>query len=124
MPSEYAVLSVRDVQPGDAKRIDTFRGLVIAGAAVAGVMFLVQFLIHDLELWGWVVFGWWVAWRGVTSLRAAGKGKMHEARQKLLIPAILSLLTLSFLPGLLYLTAYFYSASLENAPVLRLDRTP
>jgi len=94
------------------------------GGVAALVMLIIELGIRSPVLaLGWIVTDIFVAWRCFVSVpHAVRQLRYHEARYKLLAPAILNILFLGVLPGVILLVAFFRSAGIENAPPLRFDR--
>jgi len=118
------VLRYRQPSEADTQALREFQITTLTAGGIALFMFLVEILNRSPEfLLGWIVTGAFVAWRSFVTVQSLlRRGRYHEARHKLLLPAIANIVFLGVLPGLILLVGFFRSRRIEDAPPLRLDR--
>jgi hypothetical protein len=119
----YAVLRHREPSPAEAQALREFQQTVRLAGLIALAMIFLELIFRSTNLFGWIVGGAFVAWRSfVTVPRLVRKGRFHDARRKLLVPALINILGLAFVPGIVFLIAFFRSPRIEDAPPIQIDR--
>jgi len=88
-----------------------FRVFTVAAGILAIAMILIELKIRvPILILGWIGSGILVAVRSLRSIPTAlGRGDFARARQALLLPAVLNIITLGVLPGLILLAVFFRS---------------
>lgn len=121
-----AVLRLRGPTEPAMLALAQLRDFVTAAGLIAVAMIIVGLLLLHSGvnlLVPWLLAGVFVIWRSFVSIPAEIRHcQYHEARHKLIAPAVMNILFIGIVPGLLLFVAYFRSRILEDAPPFHLER--